>query len=211
MGPHCLRIGLSAGPGCRPAVFIEPDGRNAKRNAARVREGLKAAFEKAVHEWIGMKKTEGNALQKDIASHLLAIETKLKAAEELLPRATSELRERLKLRLHEVSKDVAVNEERVMREVVVMSEKSWDVNEEIIRIKSHISQFRKTMDDEKSAIGKTPGFSHPRIASRGEYRGRKGFRSRGDTDRPRDERRCGKNQRTSTKRGIDKVSPHKYL
>lgn len=152
-----LELGYPPGQAVDLRFLLDQLAETPTETQPELEEGLKAAFEKAVHEWIDMKKIEGNALQKDMAAHLHSLETKLKTVEELLPKATLELRERLKLKLHEVSKDISANEERVMREVVVMTEK-WDVNEEIARIKSHISQFRKTMGDEKSAVGKTLDF-----------------------------------------------------
>lgn len=117
-------------------------------------EGLKSAFEKAAQEWTHMREVEGSVLGKDIASHLDLLEEKLKSVEKLLPRAVEEMRAKLKAKLEEVSRDTVANEERIMREVVLMAEK-WDVNEEVTRIKSHVSQFRSLMKDKKGAIGKT--------------------------------------------------------
>jgi len=120
-------------------------------------EGLKATFEKAVQDWVAMRETEGFVLRQDIESHLVSLEEKLKKVETLLPNAIEELRKRLRARLEEVSRDATANEERVMREVVMMAEK-WDVNEEVTRIKSHISQFHFSMGEKKGAVGKTLDF-----------------------------------------------------
>jgi uncharacterized protein (TIGR00255 family) len=153
-----LELGYPPGQAIDIRFLLDQLAESQAEAPPELEEGLKAAFEKAVQEWLTMRETEGFVLRQDMESHLAILEEKLKRVEELLPNAIEEMRNRLRQKLAEVSRDTATNEERIMREVVLMAEK-WDVNEEITRIKSHISQFRFSMGEEKKgAVGKTLDF-----------------------------------------------------
>jgi len=64
--------------------------------------------------------------------------------------------DRLKTRLTELTEGVAVSEERVLAEAAVLAEKS-DVEEEIVRLKTHIDRFT-AMLDEGGELGKRLDF-----------------------------------------------------
>jgi uncharacterized protein (TIGR00255 family) len=64
--------------------------------------------------------------------------------------------ERLRTRLTELTEGVAVSEERLLAEAAVLAEKS-DVEEEIVRLKTHIDRFT-AMLDEGGELGKRLDF-----------------------------------------------------
>lgn len=64
--------------------------------------------------------------------------------------------ERLKTRLTELTEGVAITEERLLAEAAVLAEKS-DVEEEIVRLKTHIDRF-VSMLDEGGELGKRLDF-----------------------------------------------------
>ncbi|MBS3904455.1 MAG: YicC family protein [Simkania sp.] len=118
---------------------------------------LKEVAMHAVEEWQAMRIKEGTVLKEDLVKHLNAIQENLEKVRGLYPRATEEHRAKLKARIEEVSRDVASNEERIMREVVILAEK-WDVSEEITRIHSHLEQLKTIFSETKSGIGRTIDF-----------------------------------------------------
>jgi uncharacterized protein (TIGR00255 family) len=53
---------------------------------------------------------------------------------------------------------VDVDEERLAREIAYLAER-WDINEEVVRLASHIEQFRRLLDaDGAEPAGKRLGF-----------------------------------------------------
>ncbi len=120
-------------------------------------EGLKQCAMQALEEWQAMREKEGSVLKADLAKRLAAIKQQLGKVEELFPRALEDFRSTLKARLEEVSRDAASNEERVMREVVVLADK-LDVSEEMTRMGSHLGQFADIMNEQKQAVGRNMDF-----------------------------------------------------
>ena len=107
------------------------------------------AFEKALSALMSMRETEGLSLKDDISSRLSAIESEAKLVEDRAPFCVAEARDRLKTRVSSLIADEKVVEERIEMEIVLLAEKS-DVTEEIVRLGSHISQFRAALDAEES-------------------------------------------------------------
>ncbi len=118
---------------------------------------LKKTAELALSDWQQMREKEGNALKKDLSQRLNSLEEYLKKIAPLLPRAIQEYREKLKQKIDEICRDAVGNEEKILRESVVLAEKI-DVSEEMTRLKSHIDQFRAIMAETKQAIGRTMDF-----------------------------------------------------
>ncbi len=124
---------------------------------AAMEEGLKKTALLAMEDWQAMREKEGKALKKDLEEHLVVIEKHLEKIAKLLPKATKDYKERLEAKLEEVSRDLIGNEERIMREVVILAEK-LDVSEEMARLKSHLEQFRALLKPSKQPVGRTMDF-----------------------------------------------------
>jgi uncharacterized protein (TIGR00255 family) len=73
-------------------------------------------------------------------------------------RLTSE-RDRLRLAVQALLEgEIRVDEERLAREVAHLAER-WDIHEEIVRFRSHLTMFRDTLDrGEAGVVGKRLGF-----------------------------------------------------
>jgi uncharacterized protein (TIGR00255 family) len=124
---------------------------------AELEKQLKKTVDLALSDWKEMQVKEGNALKKDLIQRLDLLEGGLKKIVPLLPKAIEEFREKLKVKLDEICRDSIGNEERVLREAMVLAEK-LDVSEELTRIQSHIDQFRSIIEGVKPAIGRTMDF-----------------------------------------------------
>ena len=97
------------------------------------------ALDLALQELLQMRKTEGDALQADLQSHLKTI-SKLNAdVIQAQAGIAQRLEQRLKERLDRLVQD-RVDASRLAQEVAVLADKA-DVSEELARIQSHCEQF----------------------------------------------------------------------
>lgn len=104
----------------------------------------------ALDEIMAMKTHEGKELKKDMLSNLGKIESFLVIIEERSPLVVLEYKDKLKERISSLFEDgLEVDEDRINSEVIFFADKS-DINEEIVRLKSHIKQFISILSEEGS-------------------------------------------------------------
>ena len=99
----------------------------------------------ALDSFIEMREKEGEALKKDISSKLDRIEQLVKKVEEAAPLLTEKYFERLYTRLKTVLESEDFDQQRIITEAAVFSEKVA-VDEETVRLESHISQMRELLE-----------------------------------------------------------------
>lgn len=99
----------------------------------------------ALDSFIEMREKEGEALKKDISSKLDRIEELVKKVEEAAPSLTEKYFERLYTRLKTVLESEEFDQQRIITEAAVFSEKVA-VDEETVRLESHISQMRGLLE-----------------------------------------------------------------
>jgi len=113
---------------------------------------LFGTFEKALKDFLKSREEEGENLKKDIENSLNTLEGFLKEVElkkdELIKRNLERLKEKAKILLGENFE----NNPTLVNEIKLLLEKS-DINEELERLKSHISLFREALN-QGSPIGK---------------------------------------------------------
>ena len=121
-------------------------------------DDLFAATREALVKVITEREREGEALRSDLIASLDAVETALAVVSERAPQRLKEERERLVEAIRQLTREVTVDEERIAREIAYLAEK-WDINEEIVRLQTHIDEFRSLLDgDGSEPIGKRLGF-----------------------------------------------------
>ena len=86
-----------------------------------------------------MRKIEGNALEKDIRTHLMCIQDIVRELTKMAPTVVEFYKDRLTKRIHEFVGG-QIDEARILTEVAIFSDKA-DINEELTRLNSHIKQF----------------------------------------------------------------------
>ncbi len=111
---------------------------------------------KAVEEFNAMREREGEWLRRDMLAKLDTIEKLVSIVEERSPQTVKEYRERLEARLREVLADRSLDEQRVITEAAIFADRTA-VDEETVRLHSHIAQFR-TLLQEGSPILRKPDF-----------------------------------------------------
>lgn len=100
------------------------------------------AAEPAVTSFLQMRETEGARLSEDLLEKIARIEAMVAQIEEITPETVAEYRERLYAKIQELLGDRSIDEQRVLTEVAVFADKVA-VDEETVRLKSHIQQLRE--------------------------------------------------------------------
>lgn len=102
---------------------------------------VKAVAQVALDRFVEMRNTEGVKMYDDISSRLDFIEQTVGKIEQQSPNVSESYRDRLYAKIKEVIQDRNIDEQRVLTEVAIFSEKVA-IDEETVRLRSHISQFR---------------------------------------------------------------------
>ncbi len=118
--------------------------------------GLKEALEGAFTQFVETRKTEGENLKKDITSKLDLLSEQIGFIEERSPQIVAEYRAKLEDKMKELLADTQIEESRVASEVILFADKIC-TDEEVVRLKSHISHMRNTLE-EKDEIGRKLDF-----------------------------------------------------
>lgn len=118
--------------------------------------GLKEALEGAFRQFVETRKTEGQNLKQDILEKLTGMEKLVAFIEERSPEIIAQYRARLEEKVGELLKDTQMEESRIAAEVILFADKIC-TDEEVVRLKSHISHMRDTLE-EKEGIGRKLDF-----------------------------------------------------
>lgn len=110
---------------------------------------VKVAAEEALNNFVSMRCAEGLKMREDIESRLGYIEKLVDEVEKRSPMVTEAYRQRLYGKLCEILADKKIDEQRILTEAALFSEKTA-VDEETVRLKSHIQQFRGLLNAEES-------------------------------------------------------------
>ena len=106
-----------------------------------------------------MRTIEGSKMAEDLKQRILEIDRKVTRISSLSTGLIDEYVVKLEGRIKELLKTKEIDEARLAQEVVIYADKC-SVEEEVTRLKSHISQFEKLITNEKEqgAIGKKLDF-----------------------------------------------------
>ncbi len=121
-----------------------------------VAEGMRAVAEQALCDFDRMRMTEGEKLKADVLSKLQNIEGFVAVIEENSPKTVKEYRDRLYAKLSEVLGTSGIDEARILTEAAVFADKIA-VDEETVRLRSHIAQLRQMLET-GSPIGRKIDF-----------------------------------------------------
>ena len=119
-------------------------------------KGLKLALEGAFSQFVETRITEGENLKKDILEKLNGMEKLVAYIEERSPEIVTEYRAKIEEKVQELLGDTQMEENRIAAEVILFADKIC-TDEEVVRLKSHISHMRDTLE-EKEGIGRKLDF-----------------------------------------------------
>ncbi len=118
---------------------------------------LEKALMKALETLMEMRVAEGKKLAEDIFDRCDYILKIVKQIENRAPQVVFEYRQKLRERISELLEDnIEIDEQRLSMEVALFADKS-NITEEIVRLKSHLSQLKKSVE-EKEPIGRKLDF-----------------------------------------------------
>ncbi len=116
----------------------------AEEDLEAVSADLCAVLAKAIEAYNAMREREGQKLAEDILGRLDTIEALTAAVEERSPQTVAEYREKLLERMREVLGSATVDEGRLLTEAAIFADKVA-VDEETVRLRSHLSQLREML------------------------------------------------------------------
>lgn len=112
---------------------------------------------KALEKLDLMRIEEGKELYKDLDENIARLENLSDKIGKYAENISKDARDRLYININKlIDKNIALDEERLANEVAYFADKA-DINEELIRLKSHFVQFRQSMAF-NNAIGKKLDF-----------------------------------------------------
>ena len=112
--------------------------------------------EEAVAKFVEMRTTEGQRLKTDITEKADGILRMVMEVERLSPITVENYRSRLFRKLSEILESKEVDEQRILTEAAVFAEKIA-VDEETVRLRSHISQLKNMLSSDE-AVGRKLDF-----------------------------------------------------
>ena len=130
-----------------------------KRRELPDEEATNAVIEvasKAIEAFIEMRTVEGEGLKADLLAKTDTVLSYLEFIEERAPETVSAYKERLQQKIKDLLDDVKVDEQRLLTEVAIFADKVA-VDEETVRLRSHIGQF-KALLEMNEPIGKKLDF-----------------------------------------------------
>ena len=106
---------------------------------------LKPLISDSLEMMVSMREVEGNKLKEDILSKVSVIEELVSKVEEFADTIPKAFKVKLEERVKELLGNVDIDESRIAMEVCMLADKAT-VDEEIIRLRSHINQVRETLN-----------------------------------------------------------------
>ena len=114
------------------------------------------AVDRALESFIAMREVEGAKLKTDLLDNLAVIGDAVEKVETLAPESVSTYRNRLEDKIRETLSDRNLDEGRLLTEVAIFADKVA-VDEETVRLRSHLAQFKDLLE-QGGPIGKKLDF-----------------------------------------------------
>ena len=113
---------------------------------------LENALDGAISSLKDMREKEGETIDRDIAERLKIINGHTNILKSKQPELIDNFRNRFREKLNRMLEGMEITDGRLAEEVAIMAERR-DVNEELIRLESHLGQFRQLLK-EGEAVGR---------------------------------------------------------
>ena len=104
-----------------------------------------SVLQEALDRFVAMREAEGERLRADVLSRLFTLEEHLAFVEERSPQTVAEYRARLTAKLNELLGGAVADEARILTEAAIVADR-LAVDEETVRLHSHIAQRRGILD-----------------------------------------------------------------
>ncbi len=108
---------------------------------------IAAVLEQALNEYDAMRAKEGAKLREDVSARVANILRMVGIVEEESPKTVSDYKARLEAKLREVLESKTIDESRILTEAAIFADKVA-VDEETVRLRSHISQLTELINSD---------------------------------------------------------------
>jgi uncharacterized protein (TIGR00255 family) len=136
-----------------PGVFTVSEAQVVPKDTWPV---LEEALGKALDELVAMEAREGEHLKEDLQARVATLAGEVEAVEKRAPEVVKQHRENLMKRLEDAGLELALDDERMVREVALFADRC-DITEECTRLQSHFKQFALYFDS-KEPVGRPMDF-----------------------------------------------------
>ena len=117
----------------------------AEEDVEQMAKDICSVLDRALSDFDQMRTREGERLREDVLSRAAVIEEKVGLVEERSPQTVSEYRAKLEARMNEVLSSTQIDPARILTEAAIFADKVA-VDEETVRLRSHIGQLREMLD-----------------------------------------------------------------
>ena len=107
-----------------------------------------AVLDDAIAAYNNMRAVEGQKLAEDIGGRVTTIETVVGKVEKRSPQTVQEYRDKLTAKMQEVLQSTTIDEGRILQEAAIYADKIA-VDEETVRLRSHIAQLRAMLQNDQ--------------------------------------------------------------
>ena len=112
----------------------------------------------SIDQCVQTRETEGSAIALDVVEHLGYMNQLIERISVRSPMIVEEYRQRLQKRLNDIMQNqVAIDESRLAMEIAIMADKC-DVSEELVRLRSHVSQMKNILQESDDPVGRQLDF-----------------------------------------------------
>jgi uncharacterized protein (TIGR00255 family) len=141
-----------------------------------LREGLLAAVESALAGLDAMRVAEGAALERDLEARLVRVAELVDFLEQRSGLVQQTVRERLRKRAQQLEQDTGLLDAARLHQEIVIAADRLDVSEELVRLHSHVAQFRQILSGAgpRSPVGRRLDFLLQEFAREANTVGSKG-------------------------------------
>lgn len=126
-------------------------------DAEAISAGICAVAEQALCDFDAMRLREGEKLRDDVLSRLATIDSLVSRVEHEAPNTVLEYRRRLEQKMAEVLGTAGIDENRIIAEAAIFADRIA-VDEETVRLRSHMAQLSTTMINGSNATGRKIDF-----------------------------------------------------
>ena len=109
---------------------------------AELRDGLFTSVEAALEALDGMRAAEGAALERDLLARLEHVVRLVEFLEQRSGLVQGTVRERLRKRAQQLEQEAGLIDPARLHQEIVIAADRLDVTEELVRLRSHVEQFR---------------------------------------------------------------------
>jgi uncharacterized protein (TIGR00255 family) len=117
---------------------------------------VETALRKALVQLVKMREKEGKFLANDLTQRLGVLAAGVDQVRRAAPATVNRYREQLHARVKEAGLDVPIDDQRLLKEVVIFADRC-DITEELTRMESHLKQFREHLNSNEP-VGRTLDF-----------------------------------------------------